>query len=249
MKFKDHESEINAYVSHLEYMATVVTERDYEITEGMTISFQQLHKYTQKLEAFPYDGGKQQVGLLYVKVGSAFLEVVNSTRVVKGQFVFTIINQGCIFDSEEYQDHCELIIIREKIDTSTVEIDEFSRRIDFAAQKAKLFKIYQNDKGQLFAIRFLGSEVGEIDSSLPYVAKSFSASFDVITNYGVRNIELNDVTVGHVESSIIGPNKIDIKINEVRHANTGFEYIFDITVNVKTIDDPNKYPVTILAYN
>jgi hypothetical protein len=258
-------------------IVTISDNKTYALSDDMIMSFNGVHGNigNQILESHPYQSafplGKDSNRLPYLNITSdSYLELRNITKLVllppisdsklvavTNSTIVEIINRGCNATEKSQEDYvyrsvdyCTFEIMKEQIAVEDIPkfnaMTNYTIRLDFSTRDPDLIKIYESaennsDTNKFMAIRFLGLTIGN----------DFSTGFDVITNYGVKNIDLKSAPLGHEERIILGPEEINIKILDaaIRRCDDACRNIFDVSITVNTIDDPSKYPVKILSYN
>ncbi|KKQ24703.1 MAG: hypothetical protein US39_C0014G0030 [Microgenomates group bacterium GW2011_GWC1_37_12b] len=211
-----------------------------------------------------------------INIDEDWLEIVNKTVYYNKGFLFTIENKGCTYKSvwhddyaSPYLDNCALKVTQTKADVADIAPEEinvtlsredlvnggFNNRPNSAGWRDDgVANLSSND--YLFVIRFGGYYMGNMDtgknSSIPL---SIESGFDIITSFGVNNIELsneNTPIINYEETHINGPMSITFKILDVgntnTHCNTGScKNVFDLSIQSKFNNKESRTP-KILEY-
>ena len=212
--------------------------------------------------AYRSDGVRTENGLPYVTIGDAWLEIVNSTTIANRGYIFKIDNLGCGIERKNQEDYIYnslescTVQVQTTIDENLpgIEASPFERSISLNDRYAMTFSTVEAD--QLLAIRFLGFSIGNVDrESEPWVVRSVNGGLDVITHFGVKNIDLDlniRPIIGHTEQFFIGPQLITLEILDVANTNSRCDpvcrNVFDIKLVVENPPSPIKFPVRVLEY-
>ena len=198
-------------------------------------------------------------GVSYIKIGNSWLEVVTTIKLFENGRTVVIRNMGCkkvrkSGDDYVYQalDSCDLKIpflpdIPEEIIPT-----EHQERLKISSR----FPAYQAKKREssFIGIRGLGFGIGRTNRSAHRTeVLSITTGFDLITNFGVANIDIgSDVSliIGYTGTVVIGPHEIKYKINDVGNSNTHCYTgkcinIFDISISSKVINSKPQTPLII----
>lgn len=259
------ENEIYLFESENENLANEVTfsllpKTKYILDDETSILVKGLHGIGST-EKVPFHHGAYDEGLPYVTIGDDYLEIVTHVETISTQYKYSITINDCKLSGRGLEDmswraidSCEITVQRESsVDVRNSEpLYNFDKRLDTKSRNnAGIFEV--NTIGNNFVkLRFLNQHLGQTDRD-PYFnfVKSFNADFDIITNYGVKNINVGNLW--EESSVVIGPYKINYTILDIGNVNVRCKAscrdIFDIKMQVEIISDPKDHAMKIVEYN
>ena len=259
------ENEIYLFDSKNENLANEVTfsllpKTKYILDDETSILVKGLHRIGST-EKVPFHHGAYDEGLPYVTIGDDYLEIVTHVETISTQYKYSITINDCKLSGRGLEDmswraidSCEITVQRESsVDVRNSEpLYNFDKRLDTKSRNnAGIFEV--NTIGNNFVkLRFLNQYLGNTDRD-PYFnfVKSFNADFDIITNYGVKNINVGNLW--EESSVVIGPYKINYTILDIGNVNVRCKAscrdIFDIKMQVEIISDPKDHAMKIVEYN
>ncbi|MFA6307743.1 MAG: hypothetical protein WCS88_01075 [Patescibacteria group bacterium] len=193
----------------------------------------------------------EEKGLPYLKIDDAWLEIFNDAEIYSNGYNIKLKNNGCAILEKFQEDYSY-----NYIDSCNISVDIKKDEADYILPKATEHTfsfdtrydgfLIKNNYDNFVAIRETGFYVGNIDNSKnPPEPTSLRAGLDIITNFGVKNIEFDlfdEKVLNRVDSIIIGPLKISYSIKDVGNSNThcytgSCINIFVIELKSEVIDD------------
>lgn len=259
------ENEIYVFESENEELSNEVTfsllsQTKYILDDETSILVKNLHR-TGQTEEVPYRHSTYDTGLPYVTIGDSYLEIINHVEIISNQYKYSITINDCKISGRSYDDmawraidSCEINVQREDLVNilNSESLYDFEKRLDTKSRSSTgLFEI-NNIGNNFFKLRFLDQHLGTTDKETYFnFVKSFSADFDIITNYGVQNIK--SVNLWEENSVVIGPYKIKYTLLDIGNSNIkckpSCRNVFDIKMQVEIISDPKDHSMKIVEYN
>jgi len=259
------ENEIYVFESENEELSNEVTfsllpQTKYILDDETSILVKNLHR-TGSTEEVPYRYKTYDTGLPYVTIGDSYLEIINHVEIISTQYKYSITINDCKLSGRMVEDmvwraidSCEMTVQREDLVNilNSESLYDFEKRVDTKSHSSTgIFEI-NNIGNNFLKLRFLNQHLGQTDRDTYFTfVKSFSADFDIITNYGVKNITVENLW--EENSVVIGPYKINYTILDIGNGNikckSSCRNIFDIKMQVEIISEPKDYAMKIVEYN
>jgi hypothetical protein len=107
---------------------------------------------------------------------------------------------------------------------------------------------------QLAGVRSLGFYIEGVDmTTQPWTVTGASAAIDIVTSYGVANIDLQAMPIiGHVEDAVAGNQPVHVTVLDIGNTNThcgplpaGCTNVFDVQVDAQ----PGSGTARVLEYH
>lgn len=207
------------------------------------------------------DGTFTEGGVPYLKVGDGCLELLERIELQNGGYHFTVINEGCGIERRSGDDYVYSALANCTVRVQTTRAAQPAQ--SQAAAHHSLFAL--NDRfatylgksadGELIALRSTGTVLGNVDISVtpPYVSAA-RAGLDVVTSFGVANLEIdyfNTAVVGAKRQVTLGPQDFTLTIVDIGNSNTHCytgtcKNVFDLDVLAE--NNGNQTPLRILSY-
>lgn len=207
------------------------------------------------------DGAFTDAGVPYLRVGDGCLELLERIELQNGGYHFTIIAEGCRTERRSGDDYVYSALANCSVRVQTTRAAQPAQ--SQAAAHHSLFAL--NDRfttylaksadGELIALRSTGTEMGNVDISVtpPYVSAA-KAGLDVVTSFGVANLEIDyfdTAVVGSKREVTLGPQDFTLTIDDIGNTNThcytgSCKNVFDLDVLAEKNGD--QTPLRILSY-
>ena len=194
----------------------------------------------------------------FIDINSGLLSLESPVIIVDGEKSYYIENNYCktemgISGDVGYMEivSCDYSIKEQPFSQLTNQLQKigFTKELELVNEKPQKLTLYENE-GRFLTMNYYGLGPFHYDSD--YDKYTFDIPIDIVTNYGLKNITISHLPGEYEETFQIGPDEIHLKlINAEQHNERGTKFrldkgIFHIEVSVKTIDDPEKYPLRIL---
>lgn len=221
------------------------------------LALRNVHKYT-----WTQGGVFVENGLPYVKVEDGWLEIINSATIASNEYDFQIDKLSCNVQRKSREDYvyfslesCTLRVKTMSSSTPKVAVTTFQRNISLGDRYDKLLST--TEQNQLLAVRSLGFAIGNVNREIkPWVVESINSGLDVVTNFGVKNLDFDyykdKPIIGSERTFALGPQQVTLKILDVANSNTrcnpSCRDVFDLNVSINPSTSKDGQ-VKILRYN
>jgi hypothetical protein len=220
------------------------------------LSLRQVHSVYERA-----DGVFVEEALPYLKVGDGCLELLERVELQSGEYHFTVTNEGCESESRSGDDY-----VYRALGSCTIRI-ETDRRTPveprlgvahhslFALNDRFATTLSKTAEGELLALHSTGTILGNVDTSVnPPEVRVARAGLDVVTSFGVANLEIdyfNAQVVGAKRDLSLGPQNFTLTISDIGNGNTHCytgtcKNVFDLDVLVEPTGA--RSPIRILSY-
>ena len=207
------------------------------------------------------DGASTDTGVPYLRVGDGCLELLERIELQNEGYQFTVTAEGCRTEPRSGDDY-----VYNAVSSCTVRVQTTHAVRPEQSQAAEHHSLFAlNDRfathlgkladGELIALRSTGTELGNVDISVtpPYVSAA-KAGLDVVTSFGVANLEIdyfNTAVVGSQRDVTLGPQDFTLTNDDIGNGNTHCytgtcKNVFDLDVLAKK--NSNQAPLRVLSY-
>ena len=196
-------------------------------------------------------------GLPYVSVGDAWLEIVQHATITSGDMTFELDKTGCVQEQRSGDDYTYTALASCTVRVTTTTTTGAARTATASSRTLALGDRYATSGGSVgaadgLAVRSLGFYVGNVDTTT-WVVGSASASLDVVTPFGVANLDIDAMPIiGHQELVAAGAQPVTLTVLDIGNTNTyckplpvGCINVFDLQLDTAAVTDG---PVRVLDY-
>jgi hypothetical protein len=263
----DQDAAVDPHTAPPPIQAAVLASRSLHLTAGPAVSvpdtdlqivMKQVHSSYQT-----NNGVMPEIGMPYVGLSNAWLEIAGTATVMSRGKAYRLTRTGCSNVQKSGSDYvywaitaCDVLVEELDAKPRSVSTAAYADRITIADRYAATATVAPAPGG-LVGLRDTGVYIGNTaPGDGGFVTESIQAGVDVVTSFGVKNIDFEYATkpiLGHEETFELGPQRVTLKVLDVGNVNTKCDpscrNVFDLEVRAEPLPNaPGDAIPEILEY-